>query len=298
MGQGQAAETADGEKLDKIKRLAVVAMVSDDDLLDQLVLKGGNAMDLIHKVSSRASVDLDFSMADDFEGDIETVRTTIEGTLRTTFANEGYFAFDVRMTKKPGNLSDELKSFWGGYSINFKLIATERANSLNFDLRQMQREAVQLGEGTKFEIDVSPHEYTEDKLRTKLEGYALYVYTPEMIVCEKLRAICQQTPDYAKIVRSMVRNRARDFVDIEVLINNCNVDLGSPSAHRIIKEMFKIKKVPLNFLIRIEEMRHLHKEGFAQVQATVKADKELQTFDYYFDFVQSKVQLLEPIWNE
>lgn len=46
--------------LDRIKILAVQAMFSDDDLLEQLVLKGGNAMALVHQISARASVDLDF----------------------------------------------------------------------------------------------------------------------------------------------------------------------------------------------------------------------------------------------
>ena len=34
--------------LDRIKILAVQAMFSDDELLEQLVLKGGNAMALVH----------------------------------------------------------------------------------------------------------------------------------------------------------------------------------------------------------------------------------------------------------
>lgn len=33
--------------LEQIKKLAVTAMFSDDELMDQLVLKGGNAMALI-----------------------------------------------------------------------------------------------------------------------------------------------------------------------------------------------------------------------------------------------------------
>ena len=66
------AKSARGKKndehitLDQIKKLAVMAMFSDDDLMDQLVLKGGNAMALIHKLTSRESVDLDFSMRHDF----------------------------------------------------------------------------------------------------------------------------------------------------------------------------------------------------------------------------------------
>ena len=46
-GRGTGVESA-GDRLQKIKRLAIVAMFSDDDLLERLVLKGGNALDLVH----------------------------------------------------------------------------------------------------------------------------------------------------------------------------------------------------------------------------------------------------------
>jgi len=42
----------------RIKRLAVLAMVSDDDLMDTLIFKGGSAIDMIYDVSGRASLRL------------------------------------------------------------------------------------------------------------------------------------------------------------------------------------------------------------------------------------------------
>ena len=41
-------------------------MFSDNILMERFVLKGGNALDLIHQVSVRASVDIDLSMDRDF----------------------------------------------------------------------------------------------------------------------------------------------------------------------------------------------------------------------------------------
>ena len=60
--------------LEKVKRLGVQAMFSDDELLDTLVLKGGNAMALIHRLSTRASIDLDFSMHLDLPNGVEGIR--------------------------------------------------------------------------------------------------------------------------------------------------------------------------------------------------------------------------------
>jgi len=53
-------------ELEQIKKLAVIAMFSDDELMEQLVLKGGNALDLVHRLSTRGSLDVDFSMQSDF----------------------------------------------------------------------------------------------------------------------------------------------------------------------------------------------------------------------------------------
>ncbi len=52
---------------DRIKRLIIAALVSDDELVGTLVLKGGNALSLARKLESRASFDLDFSMEGEFD---------------------------------------------------------------------------------------------------------------------------------------------------------------------------------------------------------------------------------------
>ncbi|MFL6690512.1 MAG: nucleotidyl transferase AbiEii/AbiGii toxin family protein [Alphaproteobacteria bacterium] len=48
--------------LDEVRRRILIALFSDDELMDVLVLKGGNALSIIHKVGSRASLDMDFSI--------------------------------------------------------------------------------------------------------------------------------------------------------------------------------------------------------------------------------------------
>ena len=44
----------DQKSFEKIKKITLKAMYSDDDLMETLVLKGGNAIDLIYGVSSEA----------------------------------------------------------------------------------------------------------------------------------------------------------------------------------------------------------------------------------------------------
>lgn len=295
--QGAAAEKVSVDRLDAIKKLAVVAMFSDDELLDQLVLKGGNAMDLVHKVNSRASVDLDFSIKEDF--DHATAQARVERALVRTFELEGYLAFDIGMAVRPGKMPDELAAFWGGYLVEFKLIAIKRADAVGRDIDQMRKEAIQLGEKSRFTIDISRHEYTEGKQEAMLDGYLIYVYSPEMIVCEKLRAICQQMPDYGEIIKRKNKGsqRARDFVDIEALVKKFNVDVGSDRAKHIIEQMFALKHVPLSLLGRLSEMKDFHGAGLDEVKATMKPGVKIEPFDYYFQFVLDECRKLEPLWN-
>ena len=100
-------ETEDETAL--IKKLALIAMVSDDTLMDRLVLKGGNAVALVYKAAARASKDLDFSMDSDFsEDELKGLEGRIAGLLKKTFASSGYEAFDVRLTQRPKIVEGQL----------------------------------------------------------------------------------------------------------------------------------------------------------------------------------------------
>lgn len=291
------AEIADSDQIETIKKIAIAAMFSDDELMDQLVLKGGNAMEIIHHTNSRASVDLDFSIASDF--DINKVGKQVEIALKRTFEMEKYLAFDVKMSPRPGKMPDELSQFWGGYLIEFKLMSLERADRLHREQEAMRREAIRLGEGTKFTIDISRHEYTEGKQPHDLFGYQIYVYSPVMIVCEKLRAICQQMPEYGGIIKrnSAGNQRARDFIDIEVLVRQFDIDMASVNVGQTVSQMFEMKRVPLEFIPQIENTKDFHSLGFEGVKATMRPGIEIRPFDYYFQFVVEQCRKLEPLWN-
>lgn len=286
--------------LKHIKEVAVVAMFSDDELYSELVLKGGNAIDLILKLSSRASVDLDFSMRHDFPNGFEDFRIRVERTLTNTFRAHSYEVFDVKVVEKPNQISEDMRDFWGGYGAEFKLITAGLHQKCAGDIDEMRKHAIQIGQGKKFLIDISRFECTHGKQEAELEGLSIYVYSPQMIVCEKLRAICQQLPEYGPIIR---RNRAgsaraRDFIDIHVLVSALAIDVASPTNQELLTEMFNVKRAPLWLLGKIEAQRDFHAADFPAVQATVKPGTELQDFNFYFDFVLGLVKKLEPLWNK
>lgn len=274
--------------LEQIKKLAVTAMFSDDELMDQLVLKGGNAMALIHQLTSRESVDIDFSMRHDFPDGSQAVQGRIEHALQRTFRPAGYEPFDFKMEEKPAEVSPDLAGFWGGYGVEFKLVSNARFAELKGDLAKLRNVALGIGQGRKFFIDISRFEYVDDKEPAELDGYHIYVYSPLMIACEKLRAICQQMEEYAPVVKRRKRpgaQRARDFLDIHTLVESLRLDMLSPKALDITRQMFALKHVELSWLGNINNYREFHRQGFSSVKDTVHKSFELQEFDFYVNYV-------------
>lgn len=51
--------------LKDIRRLVIIALFSDDELMEKFVLKGGNALDVVYNIGTRSSVNIDLSIPDD-----------------------------------------------------------------------------------------------------------------------------------------------------------------------------------------------------------------------------------------
>ena len=292
MAKSKVKQLEESNALEQIKRLAITAMFSDDLLLDALVLKGGNAMALIHKLTSRASMDLDFSMQDDFPKGRDGLHERVEPALRQTFQEAGYEIFDLKMVEQPNNAPtkehDPLAEFWGGYKVEFKLVTADIYEAHKNEIEQLRKRAIHIGSSPRFEIDISRFEYIEDKQEENIDGYQIYVYSPLMIACEKLRAICQQMTEYGPIVMRAGRPgspRARDFFDIYILVERFGLDMTSEKALDILQQMFCMKRVPIHFLDLIPEQRNFHAAGAQSLKDTIAPGEELKSFDFYFDYV-------------
>lgn len=280
--------------LDKIKKLTIIALFSDDDLMDMLVLKGGTALDIVHRVSNRLSIDLDFSIATDFDqGNLDIIHRKIEKVLQETFKKEGYEVFDVKIEQKPKRITSDLANYWGGYIVEFKVIEDRKFNQLAINIDSLRRNAIVVGLNHKRKIivEISKHEYCATKQDADLNGYTIYVYTPEMIVFEKFRALCQQMPDYGKIVKSSsLSPRARDFYDIFQIIERFEIDVTTKENVELLKKIFQAKRVPIELIAKIADYREFHRQDFPAVQNAV--GKKIEEFDFFFDYVIEKCQLI------
>ncbi len=90
---------------DEIRKLVIIALFSDDYLLNKLVLKGGNALNLIYKINERSSIDIDVSIENDFKlNELEMVKNKIKKNLEDTFIRKGIVIFDFVFEKRPTSL--------------------------------------------------------------------------------------------------------------------------------------------------------------------------------------------------
>ncbi|OGR95315.1 MAG: hypothetical protein A2902_05490 [Elusimicrobia bacterium RIFCSPLOWO2_01_FULL_64_13] len=282
------------DQINQIKRLGIMAIYSDDYLMDRLVLKGGNAIDLIYRITTRGSRDLDFSMEKDFlPEDLPRIEAVIESNLKLTFAREKLEIFDVRFTKKPEKVDLSRDIFWGGYRVEFKVIEADKAK----DLESKRRQSVVLNESQSriFNIDISKFEFCTGKVKRELEGLTIYVYTPEMIVFEKIRAICQQMPEYASKKPETATARARDFFDIYTVVDRFGIDPSSEENRALLRNIFDAKQVPLSLIAKIPRYREFHQGDFAAVEDTVREKEKIKTFDFYFDYVAAFCEKLKSL---
>lgn len=283
------------EFFEEVRRLTITALFSDDVLFQQLVLKGGNAIALVHRLGLRSSFDLDFSLKSDFD-DVEDARNRIQRALEARFDSAGYKVFDLTFAPRPKLDGPDERPWWGGYQLTFKLLTHAEHERLKSKPAKMQAQALPIAsrQRRKLTVEISKYEYVEGKIQQDLDHYSIWVYTPTMVAAEKLRALCQQMPEYELCEQPVAR--ARDFYDIFLAVTEAGVDLRSEESRTTISEMFSVKKVPLELLGRLESKREFHRPDWPSVTAAVP--EQLNEFDFYFDFVLDQVRALEALWNK
>lgn len=286
----------DAKLLDRIKRLTIAALLADDLLMGVLVLKGGNALGLAYDMTSRGSLDIDFSMAKDFtDAEKNRVKNQASYLLNDEFNKEGLHAIDVQFLDRPGKIDESVKDFWGGYQLSFKIVTDENFQKYKNDLQRMRIHSISLttGDNKAYTVDISKYEYIGRVRPREIDGTVIHVYTPEMLALEKVRAICQQDNEYKHIIISMTqRPRARDFYDIHNLYTTFKLDFTTAENVEMIKHIFDAKRVPLDFICRIPLEYDLHLGDWESVLQTIGRREEVKDFKFYFDFVVDTFKFL------
>jgi hypothetical protein len=288
--QKEAPDNIVGMVLNDFRKLVIIAMFADDFLFEKLVLKGGNAISLVYGYGNRGSLDVDFSMEDEFP-DHAAAGERIFRALQDRFDAAGYVVFDYRFGPKPTERKADWPASWGGYRAEFKIIEQTKHDSLGGDIESIRRNASVLGprQLRTFVIDISKFEYCQPKSEKELERYTIFAYTPAMLAIEKVRAICQQMPQYD--LKSTKTPSARDFYDIWLLITSGQVDFQTDESADLARKIFDAKQVPLSLMEKIEEFREFHRPDWPAVVDSVSG--ALENYDNYFDFVVNECRKLK-----
>lgn len=290
---------------EEIRNIIITSIFGNDNLFDKLTLKGGNALAL-QGISQRASQDLDFSINEGLQMDKEKYEPIFKKALEDGFNEHLYQVINFSFTVKPQktneivnelnrqNISDQI--IWGGYHIKFGIIDKSK-----YDMLVLQgidnigtRAENTWGNKKNIEIDISKNEYTEPRKKIELDGFTVYIYTPLMIVYEKIRASCQQLPGY-KI--NGTKKRARDLFDIYELMasdHSLREDVVNKENIYILKKMFNLKGVPYKLLTQLAPYKEVLQSDYVnKVLPQIEPGKE-QQFDFLFNYA---VHLFNDIYK-
>lgn len=274
--------------LEEVVNESVLALYADSGLAEQLFLKGGTALRLFENLTTRLSFDADFSTDRSIQ-DPEGFFQAIETALTQRFTHHDLDVIDFEYKRKPKTQRTDRPDWWGGWLCEFKLCSLDHRNR---PLEQRRRNAMIPVDAVspKIPLEISDHEYCGTGRVTTIQGIPVHGYTRELLVLEKLRAICQQHPDYPYRLK---KNRARDFYDIQQLTQNPD-DAFVESCQNQIDKVFEAKEVPLTLLADLwnESFTSEFATGFELLAGSIRG--ETLPFERYLDHTRFLVETLLP----
>jgi len=273
----------------------LTCLYSNDYFKDEIYLKGGQAVRLVENIDYRFSADMDFSMSGKINQPDEFFKFTNEA-LVGHFEGHDLHLFDCKWVKKPKVRKNGLPDFWSGWQLEFKLI--EKSKKLLPPAEKTREALIPKNTNTsKITLEISEYEYCGSVQKVNLKGSEVKAYSRVLIILEKVRAICQQHPDYKY---SGNKQRTRDYYDIANLIEKSlkedkeNVANFYAESKKHLEKVFLAKEVPLNILDKIftEDFLEIQKKGWATVEATTPSHNR-QSFEYYAEVLKEFIRKIK-----
>lgn len=278
-------DVSDSINIEDIIEATIYGLYHDSVFTNDILIKGGQAIRIKENIRQRLSIDIDASVKGAVpDPDIFFMR--FKKSLDKQFNKFNLVVIDFERTKRPKKPHPDSPWFWTGWRVTFKL--KEKGTKMAI---------VPDGSATpKIIVDLSEYEYCDDfevmelKIKGTSEKISTYWYSTAMLVIEKIRAICQQHPDYP-LRQTTTTSRARDFYDIANLIEKKIKNQEMPAFRKkcaeLIDPIFDAKEVDKEIIKKIFEPNFIAEmsKGWPMVLKTIPtADRE--EFEVYVDILQ------------
>ncbi|OGV69797.1 MAG: hypothetical protein A2283_13030 [Lentisphaerae bacterium RIFOXYA12_FULL_48_11] len=271
---------------------SILAICRDPHVSKAVVLKGGSAIRLFEKDSHRLSIDADFSLEQKLDvNDKDVFFERIRKALSEEFKNKRLIVIDFKATRRPAKPKEGFPLSWGGWECKFKLVSKD----FQHETIEVQRRNAMVPEGSNspiMEIDISDGEYCGSKRSKIISGVKIQGYTRELLVLEKIRAICQQHPSYEFTSRKG-KNRARDFYDIQRLSQQIDEEFIRKCKQHLEK-VFSAKEVPLKLLAVLWDEEFIADQGMGFQEVVDTVNYTIEPFDVYVQYVRHLVRQIYP----
>jgi len=275
-------------KIEEVITQTILAIYSTPSPSKTLFLKGGSAMRLFDNLTSRLSIDADFSVHTDIENESKFFQE-FKSSVSARFRKKRFDIIDFEWSRKPEKRRKEFPDWWGGWLCEFKLVSFQHRGK-SIEIKRRNALIPDGANSSKIPVEISKHEYCGKRRTKTIQGIKIFGYPRELLVLEKIRAICQQHPDYA--YRSS-KNRTRDFYDIYELTANTDEGFISRCSSQI-ENVFRAKEVPLEILASLwkDDFIDEQRPGFNEVKDTVTG--EIHDFDVYVEHLRFFVKDIYP----
>ncbi len=245
-------------------------------------------MRLFDNLTSRLSIDADFSVHTDIDNENKFFQE-LKSSVVARFRKEKLDIIDFEWSRKPGKKRAGFPDWWGGWLCEFKLVSFKHRGK-GKEAKTRNALIPDGANSSKVTVEISKHEFCGKKRTKTIQGVKIFGYSRELLVLEKIRAICQQHPDY--VYRSS-KNRARDFYDIYELTANADEGFISKCSSQI-ENVFLAKEVPLKIMDSLwkDDFIDEQRSGFNEVKDTVTG--ELHDFAVYVEHLRFFVKDIYP----
>ena len=283
----------------EIRSLVIVALFSEDQLLDQLVLKGGNAINLIYGYGSRSS--LGRRLLDRRRLSLIPMKpeTYCYGLYGQGFTRGGHEIFDFEFPEKTFVTKDWTPTTGGeGIRLSSKSLSVLDFEQIRREFRRnASRTAIEIGPAAPTDIPSRFSASMNSAGKSGRRNFRItqsFVYTPEMLSLEKLRAICQQMEEYPIATKSYSEGKG-------FLRYLCRPERGarligrSQECLELARTIFAAKDVP-SATDRTQSPVTVISTSRIGHRWRTRVSERLKDFNFYVDFVVNESTKLQPLW--